>query len=122
MLAGLAAEAVLIVHLLFILFVMLGAIGVMRWPRLLWLHLPAVAWGIYIEFSGKICPLTPLENHLRHLAGQAGYQGDFISQYLLPILYPPGLDSATQWMLGGLVILVNLVLYGLMVVRARKQP
>ncbi|MCA3025791.1 MAG: DUF2784 domain-containing protein, partial [Rhodocyclaceae bacterium] len=71
----LAADAVLIVHLLFIVFVVLGALLAWRWRLMPWLHLPAVAWGIWIEATGNICPLTPLENGLRRAAGDAGYAG-----------------------------------------------
>lgn len=105
------ADAVLVLHLAFILFVVLGGFLLRRFPRLVWLHLPAVIWGAAIEFAGWICPLTPVENHLRRLAGQAGYEGGFIAHYLLPVIYPDGLTRETQWVLGAGVVAINLVAY-----------
>lgn len=105
------ADLVLVVHLGFILFVVLGGLLVLRHPRLAWLHLPAAAWGAAIEFFGWICPLTPLENHFRRLGGQAGYAGDFIDHYLTAIIYPEGLTRGVQVGLGILVVVVNLALY-----------
>jgi hypothetical protein len=92
---------------------------VKRWPRLIWLHLPAVLWGIVIEVWGGICPLTPLENWLRHSGGQQMYDSDFVARYILPLLYPQGLTRTSQVTLGGLVILVNAAIYG-WVFRQRK--
>lgn len=79
----------------------------------IWLHLPAVLWGAYIEFSGGICPLTPLENQLLAWAGETGYSGGFVEHYLLPILYPDNLTAPIQWLLGGCVVVVNMLAYGL---------
>lgn len=110
---ALLADATLILHLGFILFATLGALLLLRWPGLVWLHLPALAWGIWIEFSGGICPLTPLENHFRDRAGQDGYHGGFIDHYLVPIIYPDGLTRQTQWILGTVLIVVNLLIYAL---------
>jgi len=115
------ADAVVILHLAFVAFVVLGALPVFRWPTLIWVHLPAVAWGSWIEFSGRICPLTPLENRLRSLGGGATYEQDFVEQYLLPVLYPPGLTSNVQILLGALVVLVNAALYGLLWRRWRQR-
>ena len=109
---SLLADAVVAVHLAFVGFVVLGGLAVWRWPRLAWLHLPSVIWGIGIELSGAICPLTPWENWLRHRAGDAAYQGDFVEQYLLPLLYPAGLTRADQVVLGCLVVAVNVAAYG----------
>jgi hypothetical protein len=114
--AGMAlilADALVIVHLLFVVFVMAGGFLLARWPGAAWLHLPAAAWGAYIEFSGGICPLTPLENRLRVLGGAGGYGGGFVEHYLLPMLYPDALTLPLQQMLGGLVVAVNLLAYGL---------
>jgi hypothetical protein len=80
--------------------------------KVLWLHLPAAGWAAWIEFSGKICPLTPLENWLRMRGGGSGYAGDFVGHYLMPILYPSGLTRKVQFILGGIVIGVNLIIYG----------
>lgn len=120
------AEAVLILHVAFVLFVALGAALVWRWPRLAWLHLPAVAWGAYAELSGTVCPLTYLENHLLHLAQGAGYSGGFIEQHLLPLLYP-GLvltPEQARWIAlaaGALTLLWNGTLYALLW-RRRSTP
>lgn len=105
------ADVLVGVHLLFVVFVMAGGFLLMRRPRLVWLHLPAAAWGAYIEFSGGICPLTPLENHLRALGGGGGYSGGFVEHYLVPLLYPENLTLSLQLLLGGVVVGVNLVAY-----------
>ncbi len=118
--SAIAADLLVVVHLLFVAFVMLGGALLIRWPGLIWLHLPAVFWGVYIEFSGGICPLTPLENQLRMQAEQAGYSGGFVEHYLLPILYPDALTLPIQQVLAGLVILVNLALYA-WVYRVRRR-
>jgi len=111
--AVILADALVIMHLLFVAFVMAGGFLLVRWPRLAWLHLPAAAWGATIEFTGWICPLTPLENHLRTLGGGSAYSGGFVERYLLPILYPENLTLPIQQVLGGLVVGVNLVAYAL---------
>lgn len=105
------ADAVLVLHGLFIVFVMIGAFGVMRWPRLAWLHLTAVAWAVYVAAAGRICPLTPLENTLRQAAGEAGYSGGFIEHYLLGAIYPDGLTRSVQIGLGVFVLVLNVALY-----------
>lgn len=107
MIPRLLADAVLLLHLAFILFVVLGGFLVWRLPRLAWIHLPAAAWGAFVEISGRLCPLTPLENHLRRLAGEAGYAGGFIEHYLVPLIYPAGLAPAAHWALGAGVIAIN---------------
>jgi hypothetical protein len=113
------ADGVLLLHLAFILFVTLGGLLVLRRPRLAWVHLPAVLWGVAIEFFGWICPLTPLENTLRRLAGEAGYGGGFIQHYLLPLIYPGALTRELQWGLGFAVLALNAVFYTLLWRRAR---
>ena len=107
------ADALVIMHLLFVAFVMAGGFLLVRWPKLAWLHLPAAAWGAIIEFTGWICPLTPLENQLRILGGGSAYSGGFVEYYLLPILYPEHLTMLIQQVLGGVVVGVNLVAYAL---------
>ena len=108
-----AADGVLVLHFAFVLFVALGGLLVLRWPRVAWLHLPAAAWGAAIEFGGWICPLTPLENRLREMAGQSTYHGDFVARYLMPLIYPEGLTREAQVVLGSLVILANAAIYAL---------
>lgn len=116
----LAADAVVFAHLLFILFVLCGGLLVLRWRRLAWLHLPAVAWGMAVEFFHLYCPLTPLENHLRQAAGESGYGGGFIEHYLLALIYPSGLTPSIQLVLGTLVLGLNLAVYlGLVLRRSR---
>ena len=107
----LLADLVLILHAAFVAFVMLGALLVLRRPRLVWIHLPAVLWGAGIEFLGGICPLTPLENHWRRLAGEQGYPGDFIEHYVAAVLYPEGLTRRMQVALGLLVLGFNVSIY-----------
>ncbi|HCU13257.1 MAG TPA: DUF2784 domain-containing protein [Gemmatimonadetes bacterium] len=117
------ADLVLVVHLAFVLFVVLGGLLVLRWPRLAWLHVPAAVWGVLIEYTGWICPLTPLENSLRERGGGAGYSGGFIEHYIQPVLYPAGLTRGTQIVLGSLALLVNLTAYGVVVARrGRFRP
>ena len=105
------ADAVLVLHFVFILFVVLGGLLVLWRRRLVWLHLPAVAWGILIEFAGWICPLTPLENSLRMQGSEHGFSGSFIDHYLASVIYPAGLTRELQWLLGALVIAVNAIVY-----------
>ena len=116
-LVRLAADLVALLHGAFVLFVVGGGLLVWRWPRLAWLHLPAVAWGALIEFTGWMCPLTPLEQHLRQVVGQAGYAGGFIDHYLLALLYPAGLTREGQWALGAGVLVINGAVYGLLLGR-----
>jgi hypothetical protein len=113
------ADGVVVLHLGFLLFVVLGGLMSLRWPWVAWVHLPAVVWGAYIEFSGAVCPLTPLENRLRRAGGEAGYAGGFIDQYLVPILYPPGLTRTHQIILGAAVLVVNGVAYAAVLRRRR---
>ena len=107
----LLAELIVILHLLFIVFAMFGGLLVIKWPRLVWLHIPVVAWGALTEFLGLICPLTPLEIWLRQQTGADPYHGGFISHYLVPLIYPPGLTPGTQWLLGGGLVLFNILIY-----------
>jgi hypothetical protein len=107
----LLADAVVVVHLAFVAFVVCGGLLVVwrRWTAAI--HIPAAIWGVYIEFSGRICPLTPLENHLRALAGEAAYSGDFVERYLIPVLYPPNLRRDVQIVLGLFALAVNAAVY-----------
>jgi hypothetical protein len=107
----LLADLVLVVHAVFVVFVMLGGLAVLRWPRLAWIHVPAAIWGAGIEFAGGICPLTPLENHWRRLAGEQGYPGGFVEHYLVAALYPEGLTRGLQVSLGLIVLAVNAAVY-----------
>lgn len=111
MVALLLADAVVLLHVVYIGYVVLGALVVRRWPRTVWPHLAAVAWAVWIAASGGVCPLTPLEIRLRVAAGEVGYAGGFIEHYLLPVLYPAGLTRAVQAAEAAFVVAVNLGLY-----------
>jgi hypothetical protein len=117
-----AADAVALLHGAFVAFVVLGGFAAWRWRRLLWLHVPAAAWGAIVELMAWPCPLTPLEQSLRRAAGENGYSGGFTEHYLLPLLYPPGLTAPTQLALGLFVIAVNALAYGVLLSRRRRSP
>ena len=117
MIWSLLADALVIAHVAFTAFVIFGGFLAWRWRWLIWAHLPALAWGCWIEISHSICPLTPLENHLRRLGGEAGYAGGFLAHYLVRVLYPPGLTWHIQWELGALLLLINLLAYGVLLAR-----
>lgn len=119
MLYRLLADLLVVLHLGFVLFVVLGGFLVLRWRRLAWVHVPVALWGFAISVFGWVCPLTPLENHLRSLAGQAGYSGTFIDHYIVPIVYPPGLTPTLQLVVAGGVLAVNALAYGLVFRQAR---
>ncbi len=112
-----AADTVVVLHLVFVLFAVLGSLLILWRRYLLWLHLPAMIWAAWIEFRGGMCPLTPLENWLRRQGGMVGYQGGFIEHYVEPLLYPPGLTRTTQLILGAAVLIINCGLYGLLLFR-----
>ena len=107
----LLADATVAFHFAFIVFVVFGGLVVLRKPRLAWLHVPAVAWVVWLELTGAICPLTPLENTLRAQAGDAGYPGGFVDHYLVPVIYPAGLTAQIQTALGFAVLAINVAAY-----------
>jgi len=121
MIDHLAADAVVLVHLAFIVFVVAGALLVLRDQRWAALHLPAALWGAYAELTATICPLTPLENALRQRAGAAGYEGGFIEHYLIPLIYPAGLAPAQQRWIGLFVVALNTGLYAWAWHRTRRR-
>lgn len=108
---GYVAHAVVFLHLAFSLFVAFGGALVLRWRRVAWVHVPAACWGAWVEFAGWVCPLTPIENRFRDLAGMEPYGADFVGRYLLPVLYPEGLTRAAQVGLGVSVVVLNLGFY-----------
>lgn len=116
------ADAVVMLHFAFILFVVLGGFLVLWRPRLAWLHLPMAAWGALIEFAGWICPLTPLEKRLLALGGDEAYSGGFINHYVVPLIYPEGLTRELQWLLGSLVLAINAAVYLRLWHRRRGVP
>jgi hypothetical protein len=115
------ADALVTLHALFVVFALLGGALVAWRPRIAIIHLPAAAWAAWVEFTGTICPLTPLENAFRNAAGAAGYEGGFVEHYLLPTLYPVGLTSRIQVVLGVVVVALNTSLYGLAWWRIRRR-
>ena len=122
MLYHIAAEAVLLLHLCFIAFVILGALLAVRWRWIIALHLPAVAWACFVELAGRICPLTYAENNLWIRAGRAAYSQDFIQHYLVALIYPAGLTARIQWVLAAAVVLINVLIYGWLLSRWRASP
>lgn len=116
---ALLADLVVVLHGLFIVFVVLGGILALRWRWVIWLHLPAAAWGALVELAGWWCPLTPLENRYRRMAGQEGYSGGFIETYLVPIIYPGALTREIQVALGVSVVVINVAIYA-WVLRSRR--
>lgn len=121
MLHRILADAVLLVHLAFIAFVVAGGLLAVRWRRVPLLQLPAALWGVFIELSGGVCPLTPLENALRRQAGASGYAGSFVEHYLLPVVYPGSLPPPVQVALAALVVAANAIVYA-HVHRRRRRP
>jgi len=105
------ADVILVLHLGFVLFVVLGGLLLVRWPWIAFVHLPAAAWGVWIEYAGAICPLTPLEQQLRQRGGETAYAGGFVEHYITAVLYPAGLTRGIQLVLGSGVLLLNLILY-----------
>ena len=116
----LLADTVVVLHLGFVGFVVLGGLLALRWPRAAWVHLPAAAWGVWVEFTGRICPLTPLENWLRRQGGDDDYSASFVEHYVIPVLYPAALTRELQWALGGIVIAVNVGAYAVVVLTRRS--
>lgn len=112
-----AADAVLLLHLAFIVFVVAGGLLAFRYRWMAWIHLPAAAWGAYVELAGRLCPLTTLENLYRTRAGQSGYAESFVEHYLVPLIYPSGLTRGIQYAAAAVVIVVNLLIYGLLMRR-----
>lgn len=118
---GALADAVVLFHLLFVAFAVGGGLLAFRWRWIPWLHLPALGWAAFVEFTGRICPLTPLENHLRAAAGAEAYAGGFVEHYLLPVLYPAGLTRELQWALGAGLVAFNLAVYALLAWRRLRR-
>ena len=116
----LAADAMMVAHLLYIIFVVVGGLVALRVRWVLWLHVPAVAWAIYVQYFGRLCPLTNWEKGLRERAGDAGYEGGFIDHYLMPLIYPPDMPAAMPLVLGTAVVVINVAIYGWLIVLARR--
>lgn len=115
------ADATVVLHAAFVVFVLLGGLLVLRRPRLAWAHVPAVLWAAWVELAGRVCPLTPLENWLREQGGEAAYGSDFVEHHLLPLLYPASLSREIQWGFGGAVLAINAAMYILALHRRRRR-
>ena len=122
MLARVAADGVLVLHFTFVVFVIFGGLLALRWRRVVLLHVPAVAWAVFVELTGTICPLTFVENRLRAAAGLTGYAGDFVGHYLMRVIYPAGLTHTTQMLLAVVVIVVNVAIYAAMTRSKHERP
>lgn len=117
----LLADLVVLAHFAFVLLVIFGGLLVLRRPRFAWVHVPVALWGFVVEATGWICPLTPLENHFRALAGEAAYRGDFIERYVLHVMYPAGLTRPAQYVLAAVVLAINAAVYAV-AIRRRFTP
>jgi hypothetical protein len=115
------AALIVIAHLAFVVFATAGGALALRWPRIAWIHIPSAAWAAFIEFSGRVCPLTPLENALRRRAGLEDYSGDFIANYVFPMLYPAGLTRQAQIAIGTFVVILNVVAYAWVIRRSARR-
>ena len=122
MIYRIAADAAVLAHLAFILFVLLGGLLVLRWPALKWVHLPAALWGVLVELGGWWCPLTRYENLFRARAGLAGYRGGFVEHYVVAAIYPAGLTRSVEIALGAAVFIVNIVIYAYALSRHTATP
>lgn len=111
MIWSILADSLVVIHFAFTAFVIFGGFLTWRWRWVALAHLPALAWGCWVEVSHSICPLTPLENHLRRLGGEAGYRGGFLAHYLVGVLYPPGLTWHIQWLLAAVLVAINVIAY-----------
>ena len=107
----LLADLVVLLHLTFVIFAISGALLIFKWRWIIFLHLPAFFWAVYIEITGAVCPLTPLENALRSNSGTSGYSGGFIEYYVVPVLYPAGLTKEIQLLLGITLLVINMIIY-----------
>ena len=116
-----AADFVLLTHFAFIVLVVAGGLVVFRYAGFVWIHLPAACWGAFVELTHRICPLTTLENYLRVRAGQEGYADSFVEHYILPVIYPAGLTRDIQFVLAGMVIAVNVIIYATILLRKKRQ-
>ena len=116
----LLADLGVLIHLAFVIFVVFGALLIIKWRWIISLHLPALFWAFYIEITGGICPLTPLENSLRSSSGESGYSGGFVEYYLIPVLYPAGLTKDVQLLLGIFLLGINILIYSRIIMKVRR--
>lgn len=111
------ADLILVTHFAFAIFTVLGGLLVLRWRSLVWVHLSSVLWGVVIQWANWICPLTPIESYLREMGGEASYRGGFVEHYVSMVLYPENLTVELRYLLGIVLIVVNLMIYGYMFLR-----
>ena len=116
------ADAVLVAHFAFVLFAVLGGLLALRWRRAVWLHVPALAWGVLVQLANWECPLTPLENYFRRMGGEAGYAGGFVEHYVSAILYPEQISPAFRFVSGLFLLVINLVAYSFIIYSTRGAP
>ena len=121
MFSRMAADLILVIHLGFIVFVVLGGLLILRYRWIAYVHIPAALWGAFVEISGRVCPLTIWENSLRRSAGDSGYAESFVENYILPVIYPAGLTRSVQFAIAGLVIVSNVVIYGWLLYRCNRS-
>ena len=121
MIYRLGADAVVVLHLGFVAFVVFGGLLVWKYSRVAWVHVPCALWGAGIEVAGAVCPLTYLEVALRQRAGELGYEAGFIEHYVVPILYPQGLTRTLQFAMAGAVIVINVLIYGILIFFRHKN-
>lgn len=121
MLARITADVVLLTHLAFIVFAVFGGLLVIRKAWIAWLHVPAMLWAVWVVAAHRECPLTAIENHFLHAAGQSGYDGGFIEHYLLPLIYPPGLTESQQTVIAGLLGIWSVAVYVVAYRRRRRD-
>lgn len=120
MLYQIAADFIVLIHFSFIVFVLIGGFLVFKWRWLIWLHIPAAIWGALIVMVGWICPLTPIENMLRQTAGNEAYSSGFIERYLVPVIYPSGLNREMFIAMGVVVIVINVILYTILFLKCKR--
>ncbi len=121
MLYSILSRLIVLLHFAFILFVLFGALLVLKWPKIVWVHIPLALWGIIVEYFNFICPLTPWENNFRRLASSTVYKSGFIEHYIIPLMYPEGLSRNLQFILGSLVVIINLLIYGFIIYRSFRN-
>jgi hypothetical protein len=120
MMYQLLADFVLLLHFVFVAFALFGGLLVLRYPKMLWLHLPALLWGMVVQLADLICPLTPLENWLRYFGGEEGYAVGFVEHYVGKVLYPENLAVELRYVLGAVLAGVNVAVYFLVWWRKRR--
>ena len=118
----LAADLTLIVHFTFIIFIAFGALLFFVSKKIIYVHIPALIWGIYMELTHSVCPLTYLENWFLEKANLSAYSESFIQHYLIPIVYPKNLTEDLQIYLAIVLMVANAIIYGLIIIKSQRKP